>query len=56
MKLHVGCGDVILPGWTNLDIEQLPGVDIKDVIRIFTLWFGVIVGFVSLNFSYSSKN
>jgi len=33
MKLHVGCGDVILSGWTNLDIEQLPGVDIKDDIR-----------------------
>ena len=33
MKLHVGCGDVIIPGWTNLDIEELPGVDINDDIR-----------------------
>ena len=28
MKLHIGCGKVILPGWTNLDIEPGPGVDI----------------------------
>ncbi len=33
MKLHVGCGSVILPGWTNLDIEALPGVDLVDDIR-----------------------
>ena len=28
MKLHIGCGDVIIPGWTNLDIDNLPGVDV----------------------------
>ena len=33
MKLHIGCGHVILPGWINLDIENLPGVDIHDDIR-----------------------
>ena len=33
MKLHVGCGDVILPGWVNLDLENLPGIDIQDDIR-----------------------
>ena len=33
MKLHVGCGDVIISGWNNLDIEKLPGVDIQDDIR-----------------------
>ena len=33
MKLHVGCGDVILPGWTNLDIDNIPGVDINDDAR-----------------------
>jgi len=30
VKLHVGCGNVILPGWTNLDIDDIPGVDIND--------------------------
>ena len=27
-KLNVGCGRNILPGWLNLDVAQLPGVDI----------------------------
>lgn len=27
-KLNVGCGDNILPGWVNLDISALPGVDV----------------------------
>ncbi|TAK16881.1 MAG: methyltransferase domain-containing protein [Nitrosarchaeum sp.] len=36
MKLHVGCGNVILPGWTNLDIEKLPGVDIIDDVTTLT--------------------
>jgi predicted SAM-dependent methyltransferase len=36
MKLHVGCGNVILPGWTNLDIEKLPDVDIIDDITTLT--------------------
>lgn len=36
MRLHVGCGDVVLPGWTNLDIEKLPGVDIIDDITTLT--------------------
>lgn len=34
MKLHLGCGKNILPTWTNLDIEQLSGVDIVDDIRL----------------------
>lgn len=33
MKLHVGCGNVILPGWTNVDLEDLPGIDLQDDIR-----------------------
>jgi SAM-dependent methyltransferase len=28
MKLHLGCGRTILPGWTNLDCAPLPGVDL----------------------------
>lgn len=28
LKLHVGCGRTILPGWINLDISPLPGVDL----------------------------
>ena len=33
MKLHVGCGEKIFPGWTNLDIDNLPHVDIIDDAR-----------------------
>ena len=33
MKLHVGCGEKIFSGWTNLDIDDLPGVDIIDDAR-----------------------
>ncbi len=30
MKLHVGCGDKHLPGFTNVDIRFLPNVDVVD--------------------------
>lgn len=30
VKLHLGCGDVILPGWVNLDAEAGPQVDVVD--------------------------
>ena len=36
MKLHVGCGSKIFPGWTNLDIDDLPNVDITDDARILS--------------------
>ena len=36
MKLHIGCGDIIIPGWTNLDIDNLPGVDINDDARMLS--------------------
>ena len=36
MKLHIGCGDIIIPGWTNLDIDILPGVDINDDARMLS--------------------
>lgn len=26
-RLNIGCGKVILPGWVNIDLEALPGVD-----------------------------
>ena len=33
MKIHVGCGSAILPGWLNIDIEALPGVDLVHDVR-----------------------
>jgi predicted SAM-dependent methyltransferase len=33
-RLHLGCGPVILPGWTNVDNRAYPGVDrVLDVTR-----------------------
>ena len=26
-RLHVGCGTEVIPGWCNIDIQDLPGVD-----------------------------
>ena len=28
LKLHLGCGRTILPGWVNVDRVKLPGVDV----------------------------
>jgi SAM-dependent methyltransferase len=34
LRLHIGSGNVRLPGWTNVDVQPLPGVDvIADVTR-----------------------
>jgi predicted SAM-dependent methyltransferase len=34
LLLHIGSGNVRLPGWTNVDVQPLPGVDvIADVTR-----------------------
>jgi len=30
MKLHIGCGSVAIPGYTNVDIRYLPNVDVVD--------------------------
>lgn len=27
-RLHVGCGNEVLPGWVNHDLVALPGVDV----------------------------
>jgi predicted SAM-dependent methyltransferase len=27
VKLHLGCGSIIKPGWINIDIERGPGID-----------------------------
>lgn len=35
VKLHVGCGDLRLPGWTNVDVRPGPAVDLVE--DVFTL-------------------
>ncbi len=32
-NLHVGCGTAILPGWVNIDMDSLPGVDLVLDVR-----------------------
>jgi SAM-dependent methyltransferase len=33
-KLHIGCGDVALPGWVNIDLAPYPAVDlVHDVTK-----------------------
>lgn len=39
IKLNLGCGSHILPGWVNLDISALPGVDIVHDIEKLPLPF-----------------
>jgi SAM-dependent methyltransferase len=31
LKLHLGCADKILPGFVNVDLRDLPGVDVSGV-------------------------
>lgn len=40
MKLHIGCGKIILPGWVNLDSRPLPGVDVVHNLDDLPLPFG----------------
>src|SRR5436305_13877800 len=35
LRLHIGSGNVRLPGWTNVDAQRLPGVD---VVAVVTRW------------------
>lgn len=32
-KLHIGCGTAAIPGWVNIDIADLPGVDLVLDVR-----------------------
>ncbi len=38
-KLNLGCGTIILEGWVNLDIAQMPGVDVVHNIEDLPLPF-----------------
>src|SRR4028119_2465371 len=33
MRLHIGSGPVAIPGWTNVDIQSYPGVDVVLDVR-----------------------
>lgn len=33
MRLHIGSGSVSIPGWTNVDILNWPGVDVVLDVR-----------------------
>jgi predicted SAM-dependent methyltransferase len=37
MKLHLGCGLVLLPGWVNIDLEPGPGITVDDVRTLQTV-------------------
>jgi predicted SAM-dependent methyltransferase len=34
-KLHLGCGAIIIPGWTNYDVSPGPGGIVRDLTRPF---------------------
>jgi hypothetical protein len=33
LRLHIGCGRNIVPGWLNIDVEAFPGVDLRYDMR-----------------------
>lgn len=42
MKLHIGCGEVIIPGWVNCDVRPLDHVDIVAPAHALGLPDGVV--------------
>ncbi len=44
-KLHVGCGTAAIPGWVNIDITGLPGVDLVLDVRAGLPFDGVALIF-----------
>lgn len=50
IRLHLGCGPRIIPGYVNLDIQPFPGVDLVADLRALPFAPG------SIDFAYSCAN
>ena len=57
MKLHLGCGKVNIPGFTNVDISDFPHVDIISDIRSLPMFDdnSVDLIYVSATFQYFDR-
>lgn len=38
MKLNIGCGDRVIPGWTNVDQRGFEGVEICDIRKLSEMY------------------